>query len=173
MKAGKKILHFLLLVAFLIIQVTFFEQLKLFNLSFDLILITILAITIVDGVFYGIVFGFVIGLLFDLIAGDLPGISALLYPLDAFIILRLLESGFKNRLVSFIFIIFILTETNIIAESIIRYLFNFEINPQVLGMEMLITPVCNIILLVLLYPAIKISINRGMETFEFKYKNKI
>jgi len=164
MKAGKKILHFLLLVAFLIIQVTFFEQLKLFNLSFDLILITILAITIVDGVFYGIVFGFVIGLLFDLIAGDLPGISALLYPLDAFIILRLLESGFKNRLVSFIFIIFILTETNIIAESIIRYLFNFEINPQVLGMEMLITPVCNIILLVLLYPAIKISINRGMET---------
>jgi rod shape-determining protein MreD len=173
MKAWKIILHFLLMVAFLIIQVTFFEQLKLFNLSFDLILIAVLAVTLVDGVFYSIIFGFVIGLIFDLIAGDLPGISALLYPLDAFIMSRLLESGFKKKLISLIFIIFILTETNIISESIIRYLFNFEINLQVTGVEMLLAPVCNIILLAVLYPAIKASINRGMETFEFKYKDKI
>jgi rod shape-determining protein MreD len=173
MKAWKIVLHFLLAVVFLIIQVTFFEQIKIFNLSFDLILIAVLAITLLDGVFYGIIFGFVIGLIFDLIVVDLPGITALLYSLDAFIISRLMESGFKKKLISLIFIIFILTEINIISESIVRYLFNFEVNMQVTGMEILIAPVCNIILLAVLYPAIKVSINRGMEAFEFKYKNKI
>lgn len=169
MKIANKILHFLLLIAALIIQITFFEKLRLFNISFDLILISIVVITLVDGAFFGIVFGFIAGLILDLIAGDLVGISALVYSLDAYIVWKLIESGFKHRFTSQLFLIFVITETNLIVESIARYLFNFQISLRMLGMELLLAPVFNIILLAIFYPAIKISLNRGMESFEFKH----
>jgi len=169
MKIANKILHFLLLIAALIIQITFFEQLKFFNISFDLILISIVVITLVDGAFLGIVFGFIAGLILDLIAGDLVGISALVYSLDAYIVWKLIESGFKYRFTSQLFLIFVITEANLIAESIARYLFNFQISLRILGMELLLAPVFNIVLLAIFYPAIKISLNRGMESFEFKH----
>jgi len=169
MKIANKILHFLLLIAALIIQITFFEQLRLFNISFDLILISIAVITLVDGELFGIVCGFIAGLILDLIAGDLVGISALVYSLDAYIVWRLIESGFKHRLTSQLFLIFVITETNLIVESIARYLFNFQVSLRMLGMELLLAPVFNIILLAIFYPAIKISLNRGMESFEFKH----
>jgi len=169
MKIANKILHFLLLIVALIIQVTFFEQLKLFNISFDLILISIVAITLIDGAFFGIVFGFIAGLILDLIAGDIVGISALVYSLDAYIVWKLIESGFKYRFTSQLFLIFAITEANLIAESAARYLFNFQISFRMLGMELLLAPVFNIMLLVIFYPVIKISLNRGMESFEFKY----
>lgn len=169
MKIANKILHFLLLIAALIIQVTFFEQLKLFNISFDLILISIVAITLIDGAFFGIVFGFIAGLILDLIAGDIVGISALVYSLDAYIVWKLIESGFKYRFTSQLFLIFVITEANLIAESAARYLFNFQISFRMLGMELLLAPVFNIMLLVIFYPVIKISLNRRMESFESKY----
>jgi len=169
MKTVNKILHFLLLIVALIIQITFFEQLKLFNIRFDLILISIVIITLIDGVFFGIIFGFIAGLIIDLIAGDLVGISALIYSLDAYIVWRLVESGFKHRFTSQLLLIFAITEVSLIAESIARYLFNFQISFRMLGMELLFAPVFNIVLLAIFYPAIKISLNRGMESFEFKY----
>ena len=97
MKIVNKILHFLLLIAALIIQITFFEHLKMYDVYFDLVLIILVAVTLIDGAFYGIIFGFVIGMLLDLIAGDLIGISALVYALDAFIIWRLVEAGLKTQ----------------------------------------------------------------------------
>ena len=97
MKIVNKILHFLLLVVALVIQITFFEHLKMFYVYFDLILIMLVAVTLVDGAFYGIIFGFIIGILLDLIAGDLLGISAMIYALDAFIIWKLVEAGLKYR----------------------------------------------------------------------------
>ena len=60
MKIVNKILHFLLLVVALVIQITFFEHLKMFYVYFDLILIMLVAVTLVDGAFYGIIFGFII-----------------------------------------------------------------------------------------------------------------
>lgn len=173
MKIANKVLHLLLLIAALVIQITFFEQLKLFHISFDLIMVAIIAITLIGGAFYGIIFGFIIGLLLDLITGDLVGISALVYSLDAFLVWRLIESGFKYRFTSQLFLVFVITETNLIAVSIIRYLFNFQISLQVPGTELLLAPVFNIMLLAIFYPVIKIGLNRGMESFEFKYKDKI
>ncbi|HAJ95337.1 MAG TPA: rod shape-determining protein MreD, partial [Actinobacteria bacterium] len=114
MKTVNKILHFLLLIVALIIQITFFEQLKLFNIRFDLILISIVIITLIDGVFFGIIFGFIAGLIIDLIAGDLVGISALIYSLDAYIVWRLVESGFKHRFTSQLLLIFAITEVSLI-----------------------------------------------------------
>jgi rod shape-determining protein MreD len=172
MKIANKILHFLLLIAALIIQITFFEHLKMYNIFFDLVLIILVAVTLIDGAFYGIVFGFIIGLLLDLVAGDLIGISALIYALDGFIVSRLMEAGLKFRLTSQVILMFAVTETNLIAASLIRYLFNFDISLSTMGMELLLRPVFNIILLVILYPAIRISLRQRVESFEFKYKDK-
>lgn len=171
MKIVNKILHFLLLIAALIIQITFFEHLKMFNVYFDLVLIILAAVTLIDGAFYGMVFGFVVGILLDLIAGDLIGISALIYAMDAFIIWKLIEAGLKYRLASQVLLIFAVTEVNLITVNLIRYLFNYEINLSLLGLKLLISPIFNIILLVIFFPAIRISLRQRIESFEFKYKD--
>jgi len=41
-----------------------------------------------------------------------------------------------------------------------------------MGLDLLILPVFNILLMIIFYPAVKIGISRGLEEFEFKYKNK-
>ena len=171
MKIVNKILHFLLLIAALIIQITFFEHLKMYEVYFDLVLIVLVAVTLIDGAIYGIIFGFVIGMLLDLIAGDLIGISALVYALDAFIIWKLVEAGLKNRFLSQVFLVFAVTEANLITISLIRYLFNYNIYLPMMGLELLLKPVFNIILLAILYPAIRISLIQRTESFEFKYKD--
>jgi rod shape-determining protein MreD len=171
MKTVNKILHFLLLIAALIIQITFFEHLKMFNIYFDLALVILVAATLINGVFYGMISGFIIGMLFDLIAGDLVGISALVYALDAFIIWNLVEAGLKQRFSSQVFLVFAVTEANLLTVNLIRYLFNYEINLPMLGLELLLKPAFNIILLAILYPAIRISLRKRTESFEFKYKD--
>ena len=40
-----------------------------------------------------------------------------------------------------------------------------------MGLELLLKPVFNIILLAILYPAIRISLIQRTESFEFKYKD--
>jgi len=172
MKIINKILHFALLIIALMVQVAFFEHLEMYFISFDLVLIAIVAVTLLDGAFYGIIFGFIAGLILDLMVGDLVGVSALVYALDAFIVWKLVEIGFRSKLISQIFLVFIVTEANLIITNLIRFLFNYQINLPGIGLELLIFPVFNILLMIIFYPAVKIGISRGLEEFEFKYKNK-
>lgn len=172
MKTINKILHFALLIIAVMVQIAFFEQLEMYFISFDLVLIAIVAITLLDGAFHGIIFGFIAGLLLDLMVGDLVGVSALVYALDAFIVWKLVEAGFRSKLTSQIFLVFIVTEANLIITNLIRFLFNYQVDLPGMGLELLILPVFNILLMTMFYPAIKIGISRGLEEFEFKYKNK-
>ncbi len=172
MKTINKILHFALLIIALMVQVAFFEHLEMYFISFDLVLIAIVAITLLDGAFYGIIFGFIAGLILDLAVGDLVGMSALVYALDAFIVWKLVEAGFRSKLTSQIFLVFIVTEANLVITNLIRFLFNYQVDLPGMGLELLILPVFNILLMIIFYPAIKIGISRGLEEFEFKYKNK-
>lgn len=172
MKTINKILHFALLIIAVMVQIAFFEQLEMYFISFDLVLIAIVAITLLDGAFYGIIFGFIAGLILDLMVGDLVGVSALVYALDAFIVWKLVEAGFRSKLTSQIFLVFIVTEANLIITNLIRFLFNYQVDLPGMGLELLILPVFNILLMIMFYPAIKIGISRGLEEFEFKYKNK-
>ena len=172
MKIINKILHFALLIIALMVQIAFFEHLEMYFISFDLILIAIVAITLLDGAFYGIIFGFVAGLILDLAVGDLVGVSALVYVLDAFIVWKLVEAGFRSKLTSQIFLVFIVTEANLIITNLIRFLFNYQVNLSGMGLDLLILPVFNILLMIIFYPAVKIGISSGLEEFEFKYKNK-
>ena len=172
MKIINKILHFALLIIALMVQIAFFEHLEMYFISFDLILRAIVAITLLDGAFYGIIFGFVAGLILDLAVGDLVGVSALVYVLDAFIVWKLVEAGFRSKLTSQIFLVFIVTEANLIITNLIRFLFNYQVNLPGMGLDLLILPVFNILLMIIFYPAVKIGISSGLEEFEFKYKNK-
>lgn len=172
MKIINKILHFALLIIALIVQIAFFEHLKYYFISFDLVLIAIVAITLLDGAFYGIIFGFIAGIILDLMVGDLVGVSTLIYTLDAFIVWKLVEAGFRSKLTSQIFLVFIVTEANLVITNLIRFLFNYQVSLPGLGLELLTVPAFNILLMVIFYPAVKIGINRGLEEFEFKHKSK-
>lgn len=174
MKVFYKFLHFFILVICLLIQIVFFEYIKIFSINFDLVMVVIIAIAIFDGTFSGILFGFAAGMMLDLLIGDIIGVSALIYSLNAFIVSKLITSGFKLKYLTYLFIIFLVTEINIITVSLTRYLFNFNSNWMQMGLELITKPVLNIILMFIIFPIISISSGMTRETeFGFKYKNKI
>ena len=172
MKAFYKILHFFILIVCLLLQIVFFEHLKSFSLNFDLIMVTIIAITLFDGLLWGVLFGFMIGLLLDFAVGDIVGISALIYSLNAFVVSRLVTEEFRYKLLNYLFIVFLITEINILIISLIRFLFNFNSNLLRMVLEMITAPVCNIILMFIVFPVIKAGL-RGEPGLGFKYKDKI
>ncbi len=147
----------------MIIQVTFFENLKLYYMDFDLVLVALVIITLYDGALTGILFGFVVGMVLDLMTGSIVGISPLIYAVSAFIVSRLSEIDFKQRLPAYTFIIFLITEINILLMSMMRYLFNFNINMGGLGLELLLKPIYNIILMLIIYPVLRIEFAKKKE----------
>ena len=147
----------------MIIQVTFFENLKLYYMDFDLVLVALVIITLYDGALTGILFGFVVGMVLDLMTGSIVGISPLIYAVSAFIVSRLSEIDFKQRLPAYTFIIFLITEINVLLMSVMRYLFNFNINMGGLGLELLLKPIYNIILMLIIYPVLRIEFAKKKE----------
>ena len=106
--------------------------------------------------------------------GDIIGISALVYSISAFVISKLIAVGFRFKFLTYSFIVFLITEINILIISIIRYLFNFDINWSQMGLELVTKPVCNIILMFVIFPIISISSGMTREIeLGLKYKNKI
>jgi rod shape-determining protein MreD len=172
MRIFYKILHFFILMVCLLLQIVFFEYFKSFYLNFDILLVIVIAVTLFDGLFWGLLYGFVIGLVLDLAVGDIVGISALIYSLSAFITSRLIMGEFKYRLLNYLFIVFLITEINILAVTIIRYLFNFNSGLLRIGLEMITAPACNIILMFIIFPVIRIGAREGVE-LESEYKDKI
>jgi rod shape-determining protein MreD len=172
MKIFYKILHFFILIVCLLLQMVFFEYFKSFSLNFDLLLVMVIAVTLFDGLFWGLLYGFLIGLILDLAVGDIVGISALIYSLGAFIASRLVMEEFRYRLLNHLFIVFLITEISILAVAIIRYLFNFSSDLLRIGSEMITAPVCNIVLMFIIFPVIRIGTREGAE-LGLKYKDKI
>lgn len=166
MKTLYKILHFFILITCLILQISFAEHIKLFYVNFDLIMVAVVCISLVDGMLYGIFYGFFIGLLLDLLVGNIVGISAFIYSIGGFIASRLTEVGFRRKILSFIFIIFLITEISLIVAGTIRYLFNFNLDILDLGVELLIMPVFNIIVFFVIFPFIKVG-SEGVKEFGF------
>jgi rod shape-determining protein MreD len=174
MKSFSKILHFFILIICLILQVAFFDYLDIFLIRFDLVMVAVIAVALFDGTMWGMIFGFVAGMAIDLMAGNIVGISAFIYSADAFMVRKLITAGFKSRLLTYIFIVFIITEINILTVSLIYYLFNFSISRFGMGLDMIIGPLCNIILVFVIFPIIRIGKGMNRETeFEFKYKDEI
>ncbi len=172
MKTFFRILHFFILIICLLMQIVFFENLKSFSVDFDLIMVVIIAITLFDGVFWGMLFGFIVGMVLDLMVGSMVGISAFVYSMNAIVVGRLIAAGFRYRLLTYSFIVFLITEINILIVSLIRYLFNFDSNILRMGLEMVTKPICNIILMFIIFPVISSGM-KGETEFGLKYKDKI
>ncbi len=163
MKIVFRILHFFIIIICMIVQIAFIENLKLYYIDFDLILVAIVIITLYDGAVTGILFGFIIGMALDLMTGNIVGISPFIFAISAFTTSRLLEIGFKQKLPAYTFIIFIITETSVLLTIIIRYLFNFSINMAGMGLELLLKPIYNIILMLIIYPVLRIELAKKKE----------
>jgi len=172
MKIAYKIIHFLILVICLILQIVFIEYLKLYHINMDLVMVAIIGISIFDGVLYGITYGFAAGLLLDLMLSNVVGVNALTYALNAFIVSKVINIGFRLKILTYILIVFFITELNLLVVSGVYYLFNFSTSLKQLGLEMLISPVCNILFMFLLFPALQAGREKKDE-FGFLYKDKI
>ena len=174
MKIFSKFLHFFIIIICLLLQIVFFEYLKMFYINFDLVMVVIIAVALFDGTLWGILYGFAAGMAIDLVAGSVVGISAFIYAVDAFIVRRLITAGFKSIWLTYIFIVFLITEINILIVNLIHYLFNFNIDWFGISLELATRPFCNIILMFIIFPLIKISSGKSEEIeFGFKYKDKI
>ena len=169
MKIFNKAIDFFILIFFLILQVVFGEQLKLYYINFDFILVAIIALTFKNGLVTGMIYGFFAGLVFDVLSSDIIGISPLIFALNALIIGRLLETGLKIKLVSYMLAVFMITEINIIIISIIYYLFSYSIDFTVLGMDLLLKPVFNVLIIFIVFPLMRVKLS-GEESIESQYK---
>src|SRR5680860_1240905 len=114
MKFLLKFLHLVLLLVCIILQVTFVGYLNVFYVSLDLVMVAIIGITVYDGNTYGIIAGFFAGLILDLMTGQIIGINALLFALNAFAAGLVLKVGFEKKLLTNILLIFAITEINLL-----------------------------------------------------------
>ncbi len=153
----------------LIVQLSFGEYLKFYSINFDLIMICVIAVSIVDGYGYGLAYGFLFGLILDLMGGHIAGINAFIYAFNAFIAARFMETGIKKKYPLLLLIVFVVTEINLIVEALLLYLFNFDINIVELGREMLLKPLYSIIITMMVFPLFDLG---QKERWEFGFQNK-
>lgn len=72
-----------------LLQVAFFGRVAFLGMQLDLVLLTLLMVALLAGPVAGAAFGFGVGLLVDLIVGQTPGLSSLVYVLAGYVVGRL------------------------------------------------------------------------------------
>ena len=172
MKILLKFAHFIFLIISIILQLSFLEQLKIFNININLVLVTVIGIAVFEGGLYGLIYGFIAGMLIDLMIGRIVGLNALIYCLGGFFTGMIIDMGFKKKMLTYILLIFFFTEANILLTGGIYYLFNFSANTAALGLEMIINPVCNIGIMFIIFPLLKAGSERS-EEIGFTYKDQV
>lgn len=172
MKSFLKLAHFIFIIICVVIQIAFIEHLRIFYINIDLILITVIAVSIFDGGIYGMLYGFFAGLVLDLMIGKIIGVNALIYSINGFLAYRIVETGLKRKTLNYILLVLFFTEMNILLYWGIYFLFSFEASYAKLGFEMLINPLCNIAVMFLVFPLINAG-NVKKEEIGFVYKDKI
>ena len=153
-------------------RITLVERLKLYYINLDLVMIAIAGISIFDGMMYGVVYGFIAGMILDLMVGNVIGISALIYALNGYIVSKIINIGLKKKIFLYILAIFFITEINLLSFTGVYYLFNFRASLGGLGLGMVINPICNILLMFVLFPILRTDRERKDE-FGFLHKDKI
>ena len=169
MKYFSKIIHLFILIFFVIFQIVFGEQLEIYHISFDFILVTLIAITIKDGLLTGMLLSFIAGMIFDLLSSTIVGITPFLFSLSAFIIVRFINSGLRLKLISYVFIVVIITEINVVLLNIIYYLFNFRLDLVSVMLELLTKPLLNTVLIFIIFPLFRLKFS-GEDIIEYNFK---
>ena len=135
-------------------------------------MIAIAGITIFDGMIYGVVYGFITGMILDLMVGNVIGLSALIYALNGYIVSKIINVGLKKKIFVYILAIFFIAEINLLSFTGVYYLFNFRASLRGLGLEIAINPICNILLMLVLFPLLQTGRERKDE-FGFLHKDEI
>ncbi len=167
-----KILHFIILVIFIILQISLLEHLEIFHISVDIIMITIVGFAIFDDMVFAMVCGLISGIVIDLMFGSILGISALVYALNGFLAGKIAAIETKRKILIYILLIFFVTEINILLLNGVYYIFNFTASIGQLGLELLINPVFNIAVMFLVFPLLRVGKKRKGE-IGFTYKDQI
>ena len=169
MRVFLKFLHLVFIIVCLIIQISFIEHLKILYINIDLIMVTVIGIAAFDGTRFGLVSGFLAGLILDLMTGRIIGINALIYSVNGFIAGKIMETGFKKRILTKVLMILFFSEANLLIQTGIYYIFGYSSSFVKLGTEMLIYPACNILVMFVIFPLIKAGTERSEEIgFVFK-----
>lgn len=166
MKIFYKFIDIIILIFFIILQIVFAQQLKLYYLNFDFLLVIIVAITFKEGLTQGMIYGFFAGIIFDLLSSKIIGISPLILSLYSFIIGKLIQAGLRPKIQSYIFSVFIISEINTITINLIYYLFGFNFDFITISVDLLLNPVCNIILIFIIFPLMRVKFS-GDELIEY------
>jgi len=103
--------------------------------------------------------------------GQVIGITALLFALNAFAAGLILRAGFEKKLLVNILLIFAVTEINLLFLTGVYYLFNFKVSFNALGLELLTNPVFNILAMFVIFPVLRAGRQRK-EEIGFIYKDK-
>lgn len=172
MKVFIRIIHFFILLVFLIIQIVLLEQFSIWGVGINLLFVCIIAVSIIDGYVYGMLFGFLFGILLDLLTGGIIGVNALVFTLSAYISFRIYKLGFKRKLLTYIIIVPIVSVIEALVPSLIYYIFGYGINPLLLFIGLFLIPAVNTVLVFPIFPLIGIGSTRK-EEIGFLYKKKI
>ncbi len=172
MKILLKFAHFIFLIISVILQLSFLEQLKIFNINIDLVMVTVIGISVFEGGLYGLIYGFIAGMLLDMMIGQVVGLNALIYCLAGFLTGMIMNAGFKRKMSTYMLLIFFFTEASILLTGGIYYLFNYSASTVALGIEMIINPACNIAIMFVIFPLLKAGLERS-EEIGITYKSKV
>ena len=171
-KTVLKIVHFFILLLFLIIQIVILEQFNFYGSGINLLFVAIIAISIVDGYIYGIFYGLTFGLMLDILSGGLIGLNALVFTLAAFISYRIYKLGFKPKLLTYIIIVPAVTILDVLLPNLVYYAFGFGIKPAFLFISFFLQPAINTVLVFGVFPVMRLGSKRK-EELGFLYKKKI
>jgi len=111
-------------------------------------------------------------MILDLMVGNIIGLSALIYALNGYIVSKIVNIGLKKKIFVYILAIFFITEINLLAFTGVYYLFNFRTSLRGLGLEIAINPICNILLMFIMFPLLQ-TVRERKDEFGFLYKDKI
>lgn len=171
-KALLKIIHFFILLLFLIIQIVLLEQFSFYGTGINLLFVAVIAVSIIDGYIYGILYGFAFGMILDILSGGIIGLNALVFTLAAFLAYRVYRLGFKPRLLTYLIIVPLVTVLDVLLPNLIYYAFGYGIRPAFLFISLFLQPAINAVLVLGVFPLMRTGSIRK-EEIGFLYKKKI
>jgi len=122
----KKIIFLLLIIILGILQVTIFNNLRIFNVKLDLLLMSVVMASLIFTARWALVFSVFAGFLKDVFAAGTFGINILLFPLWSLLLTKLTkEISIENNYLRVALTFMVTLMHNIISGLIFFYLGNF------------------------------------------------
>jgi len=172
MKIFLRIIHFLILLVFLIVQVVFLGQFRFYGAGISILFVAVIAVSIIDGYVYGVLYGFFFGFLMDMLLGQIAGVNALVFSIAAYTAYRIYKLGFKPRTLTYVIIVPIVSLIDVIIPNLVYYIFGFGIRPFFFFVGLFLQPAINTVLLFPVFYLFKLGSLRK-EEIGFLYKKKI